>query len=107
MIFECKEPQVVKVGDPVDIRPVIRCEQCKFRKEDIPNSPTGYLCSNVFSGFPVTPNDGCTFGRRAVSNEEKFEEVFNIAFREFVADLKREDQLLWGISEYKEASCED
>ena len=51
--------------------------------------------------------DGCTFGTEKMTNETKFEKTFGISFHEFIVGLKREDQLTWGISEYKEPPCED
>ncbi len=80
---------------------MINCRNCIYRESDYNPHCT------KFKIFLDLNNDGCTFGHRVVSNEEKFEEVFGITFHEFIVGLKHEDQLTWGISEYKEPPCED
>ena len=101
-IYFCSNYPEIDLDDDcrfLDKLHMINCSNCKFKESEIAPHCTKF---NVI----VHDNDGCTFGHRVVSNEEKFEEVFGIEFHEFVVGLKREDQLTWGISEYKEPPCE-
>ena len=79
---------------------IITCDKCQYLSYQ-------HICNDRdrFVRDPV--ESACTFGKKRMTNEEKFEEIFGITFHWFVADLKREDQFQWGKTEYQEDPCEN